>query len=319
MNEAAVECNLTCLCLRYLTFECFEEGVPEDQLRNWAGEGYFAFQDYAIAKWFHHLQGLIDCGNNLPTEESDDFQDAMDNLDDALDEFCDNYGTDLKQGSIVTDSEKACEAFVDYSLHGNMRALWGHVLQHQNKDLETRNGVSILRLKVAFDRNRKLLETLLSSDSRLASELRQQLESFYGRNVFKCPRLTCFWFHEGFRDAKSRDDHVNRHNRPFRCTFPDCSFVEFGFANNRDLDKHMRSFHPDAVDRDTIFASPDKVAKETNHVCNLCGKRFTRGFHLRNHQLSHSGVRPHACPECGRAFTRLNDCKRHQKLHARRR
>jgi uncharacterized Zn-finger protein len=53
-------------------------------------------------------------------------------------------------------------------------------------------------------------------------------------------------------------------------------------------------------------------------VCELCGKRFTRGFHQRSHLRSHAGERPFKCRECGRAFTRDNDCKRHEKLHARR-
>ena len=222
------------------------------------------------------------------------------------------------QDVAVPGSTSACITFERYDFYENLRSLWSHVSQHQDKDFETRNEVSIEALKNALYRNRTLLEEL-SMKIPTRSIRPHALQSFYGDKFFKCPRLTCFYFHEGFRDSKSRDTHIRGHDRPFRCTFSDCSLVDFGFVNSKDLEKHMRLYHPDATQFANVFPKTDKVVSGTRWSCNVCGKELTRGSIHRSHMLSHSGERPFACPECGKAFTRANDCKRHQKIHTRRR
>lgn len=50
--------------------------------------------------------------------------------------------------------------------------------------------------------------------------------------------------------------------------------------------------------------------------CSLCPKRFTRGFNLRSHLLTHTDERPFVCYVCGKTFTRNNDRKSHEFLHS---
>ena len=167
-------------------------------------------------------------------------------------------------------------------------------------------------------RNRELLE-------RITLEVNQQpdesanLQDFYGDKRFKCPKVTCYYFHEGFKGAEGRDKHINRHDRPFSCTFPDCSIAEFGFSSNKDLEKHRRFFHPEMEEQVNLFSVLPKPTAATPFECNVCGKKFTRRMIHKDHMLSHTGTRPHACPECGKAFTRANDCRRHEMIHERRR
>src|SRR6202035_209061 len=99
---------------------------------------------------------------------------------------------------------------------------------------EARNDVSIKSLNDVLFRNRKLLESLSSLNLPSYSGENENLTTYYGDKRFKCPKITCFYFHEGFKDAKSRDTHINRHDRPFNCTSPDCSVAEFGFASGND-------------------------------------------------------------------------------------
>lgn len=88
--------------------------------------------------------------------------------------------------------------------------------------------------------------------------------------------------------------------------------------SNTDLDKHKRFFHPEIEHLANSFTAAPKPTAGTMWECALCGKKFTRRFHMKNHMNAHSGSRPHPCSECGKAFTRANDCRRHEKIHARR-
>ena len=310
-----MECNLTALCLQYLVFECFEKDLEPDKLRGFALNGYFAFQDYAIAKWFHHFRAMTEHGKILCPGDSET-EVALTEINEAIDDFTDYY-EEISQENVVEGSKKACEAFKECSFYDNLLLIWSHIYRHQDKDFEARNDVSIKVLSEALQRNRNLIEALTSSNISYL-EKKRDLSTFYGGKRFKCPKITCFYFHEGFKDAKSRDAHINRHDRPFNCTSPDCSVAEFGFASNKDLEKHMRSFHPEISDQAKSFPATSAVRAKTPFLCHLCDKRFTRGFHLRSHIRNHNGERPYACSECGRAFTRSNDCRRHEKIHARR-
>ncbi|KAF7504582.1 hypothetical protein GJ744_002077 [Endocarpon pusillum] len=313
-----VQCDLAALCMQYLTFECFSEDINQETLVEFAIGGYFAFQDYAVANWSHHFLAMIEAGQSDFAAESD-IEETMEELENALNEFTQNFEEDFVQEANVHTSGKACKAFQQRRFHASLQLVWSHVDKHQNKGFEARNNVSLEILGKAFARNRELLEELTSSTN-CSSNTQKDLESFYGDKRYKCPRLTCFYFHEGFQDAKCRDLHKNRHERPFQCTSPNCTMVEFGFRSQKEVDKHMKAYHPDEIDEAVTFAAANTVRASTPYVCPVCEKRFTRGFSLRNHIRSHNAERPYACSlGCGKAFTRVNDCKRHEKtVHARR-
>lgn len=327
VRQEIVECNLTALCLQYLTFECFDKDLEEDRLRKFALDGYFAFQDYAVAKWFHHFRAVTEHGKILCPGDREaaaamgekavqETEVALAEVNEAIDDFICRYEEILEEDP-VGDSKYACEPFRECSFYDNLLAMWSHIYRHQTGGFEARNGVGIKALGEVLTRNRKLIEELTSSSTSY-SEKRQDLSTFYGEKRFKCPKITCFYFHEGFKDAKSRDTHINRHDRPFNCTAPDCSVAEFGFASGKDLEKHMRSFHPEISDQANSFAKAVAAPSKTPWACSMCDKKFTRGFHLRSHIRNHNGERPFACSECGKAFTRSNDCRRHEKLHSKR-
>lgn len=315
VRAATVECSLTALCLQYLTFECFESDIERDRIRFLALDGHLAFQDYAVAKWFHHFKAMLDVGQGLLTGDQEN-EAVLEEIEDALDAFVVFYGNDTTKEPVASGSEEACEGFKNRTLYGNLLAVWSHIYRHQHRPFEERNNVSLKQLADAFSRNRTLLEDLASSGQTVF------LQTFYGDGkTYKCSKLPCFHFHEGFKDARGRDDHVKRHDRPFNCNVPDYSAAEFGFSSNNDLERHIRNFHPDFNDKAKLFPVVNSAALPTNakrrFKCNQCDKSFTRNFHLKSHLLNHSGRRPYSCPECGKAFARGHDCKRHQELHAR--
>jgi hypothetical protein len=286
--------------------------MRKEELELYTTQGFLSLQDYASAKWHHHIRAIIQTHiQDFGTD--DETQEALQELEIGLTEFSTRYEAEIMLPRIVPQAREECEPFQIYPFWDKLLQVWNHVHQQDGKGPEARKEIGIKALSEVIMRNRGIIEGLS-----LLPRHADELTAFYGDRHFKCPRPTCFYFHEGFKDAKSRNQHINRHDRPFTCVFPDCSIAEFGFSSNKDLEKHKKLFHPEVTDQAANFTAPPKVISTTQWRCDLCDKRFTRGFHLRSHQRSHAGERPFKCDECGRAFTRNNDRKRHEKLHTRR-
>ena len=54
-----------------------------------------------------------------------------------------------------------------------------------------------------------------------------------------------------------------------------------------------------------------------NFQCELCPKKFTRSYALREHLRTHADERPFACSLCSMCFVRKRDCQRHESQHSR--
>lgn len=322
IDELSIQCEMTILCLQYLGFGCFGKNTLEMQLMEDIKAGYLSFQDYAVSRWFHHLQTMIErCGDFLSSEAAVAVEISR-TLYCALDDFpfLDDIRLDEEADrKWLQQARHDCRLFKDPDLRDYLTEIWAHVCKHQQSpDPKKLDKVGIPALAVALDRNRKLMEEI---GVEKGSRIQAQLEEYYGRNHYKCERVTCPYFHEGFEAAKDRDRHMRRHDRPFQCVIETCDQSIFGFSSNAQLEKHMRSYHPETCDLATLpaqFASLSKRKVEgTKFKCPKCEKYFTRKVNLNGHIDSHNGNKPFECPECGKGFARKNDMVRHQKIHSR--
>lgn len=200
-------------------------------------QGHFAFQDYAIAKWFYHVNAFVDTGRAL-VEGGMEAPDLLSEMSSAMVLFIARYDDEKERfcEDIVDECRSKCEVFrpVGQYFYDDLVALSSHIYKFQTKGFNARHKISIEKLEKVLMRNRELLETV---PPKLPPKERAKFCQFYdGERRFKCTRITCMYFSEGFKEAKSRKRHVNIHDRPFQCEIPDCSGAN-GFANGKDLEK----------------------------------------------------------------------------------
>lgn len=285
--------------------------------------------DYAVSKWMGHLERVFSRASLLSDSgQFEKHEHAMQDLCEAVNEFYVTYSADLD-----TDRAEADRSQTDVKLNLQLRevldqfedseqgfqSIWTHMVVYRQRSFVKRNDVSLNQLRTAMYDIRNMIEDISSSKS-LTEETRVKLRSFYGWRPFKCSRTSCFYFHEGFTDAKVRDHHIQRHDRPFNCDVPDCTIAELGFSTKKLLEQHIENYHLDPEVKAEMFKDikPEKPS-HARFDCTKCGKSFVRRSILKDHELTHAGLKPHECQRCGKPFTRKNDCTRHEKNHDNRR
>jgi hypothetical protein len=98
------------------------------------------------------------------------------------------------------------------------------------------------------------------------------------------------------------------------------------FEDHLEVQNHIREHHKsqptedDQCDHYTDFSNLDVAPARSqkraqSHACDLCPKRFTRAFTLREHSRAHTGARPFLCYICDKPFSRQHDRMRHQLRH----
>jgi hypothetical protein len=341
VNELLAETSLTTKCIQYLVLPCITEDLPPQGVLHFALLRHYVFQDYAVGKWSSHFTALLEKATAAKDKEQEQeapsgppaeqhnqalLDHALDQLRDALYNFTVKYqnafsGTSEEKVTLgAWDQFESTEDTLDF--YWSLYAVKAHIQQHLKKTYEIRNKVSIEALATALDRNRSFLENPAQDpfNIELKADERKTLEDTYGTRRYKCSRLDCDFFYSGFMDRKSRQKHVDQHERPFRCDVAECP-GELGFISNHDLQKHKKTAHSHTGDGGATFEPLESAATTETTAkwpCPHCPKRFTRGFHMRNHIRTHSNERPFSCTVCGKSFVRDYDRKRHEKtVHTR--
>lgn len=135
---------------------------------------------------------------------------------------------------------------------------------------------------------RKILEELLPP----AVNESPRLTEAYGRSLYKCPITRCARFFRGFGTRRQRDEHLQGHERSYKCSEKDCDYSELGFVSERELSKHVQLCHGtssqdfifpnvrpvstskalnDAIDRDDALAIRDICDPVTVNTINETG------------------------------------------------
>lgn len=320
------ECYLASLCLGYLTFECFDRDVDEAKQTDFLRRGFFGFQDYALTHWSDHVNAVIKAG---PIPASDSWDGAPD-LETAITNFVAHHQLPQSDHNASAASDKGCSLFSECSYFDDICAIHDHIQRQKERGIGGLDEICPKSLKNAVMSSRENLESYARS-ANVTTELLLSLIEKYGPKWFKCPKVTCYYFHEGFGDLKSKNYHVERHEQPYRCGYMDCERgYKLGFSTHKDLERHMLGTHPENARIGVTFTklkrrredsddsgsqSPKRTKAPAKFACELCTKSFTRQSILNTHMLTHSNTKPFKCSECDKSFVRASDQKRHEKIH----
>jgi hypothetical protein len=286
---------------RYLLFDCFSPSLSDEAIKDYTMNGYYAFEDYAILHWVDHLEASIPYLLSSSVESTDDIALAVNNFQDA-------YGANnASRNDISQELKDKCKHIEHTDFYDNLLLL---VSSTRKSRANQEKFDALGEFGQVISKNRTILEGFRASEV-LDLATKDKLEQYYGTFWHKCPRHACSYFHEGFLNGAHRDNHVNRHEKPFFCTESSCPRSHYGFSTEKELKKHKNVNH---LDSSMLF--PKIKKPPAKHVCDLCSKEFSRAHNLSAHKRSHLGDRPYDCKICGKAFVRRYDRERHvEKLH----
>ena len=329
-------------CLAYLSMPAFDIFDTQESIDKKVMQGAYSFADYAVCFWAYHLESSV-------SDLSLGHDELLQSITEHLEVFIDTYWTDTGKPFVVSNTlrermqalkpseryEQACQAV----------SAAKHWLRPTSKSPTSDD---ILSLSVVLGQIRATIErislTVLSPEGFI-----KPLAQFYGQNLYKCPRLNCQYFHQGFETKEQREQHTNKHDRSFTCPERGCPFSFIGFTTARELANHNSEHHgikpqftepefpadvppkpasardptPETPTLPNARATPEPVKYHLPRVrserkkfeCNMCGKIFTRAYNLRSHLRSHNDERPFVCRTCRKAFVREADMKRHEGTH----
>ncbi|KAK3599510.1 hypothetical protein CHS0354_006639 [Potamilus streckersoni] len=140
--------------------------------------------------------------------------------------------------------------------------------------------------------------------------LKRHINRIHTRESFKCKMKSCG---EVFKKHHQLAEHIAKHTlqNPYRCEAEDC---DKSFPTPSKLKRHMKMHEGYQCDQDgctakfnkwTLLCKHKTVDHVQDHLCNVCGKRFSQKQWLRQHHKIHSVTRDQiVCPRenCGRAY-----------------
>ncbi|KAK3316036.1 hypothetical protein B0H66DRAFT_560170, partial [Apodospora peruviana] len=233
VDQPRAELELSSLCVNYLNFPGFKKHELQCT-KDLVQSGYYAFMDYAVAYWVRHLETAL-------VSFSDKNDQDIQNLAESLEVFIElHYQSQHRNFPISHGNRGRLQCFEDMSLYHELLQAVISTRKQLTFYGEMKPTEIALDLLDVVGEVRRVLEELLRT-ANAGDELAQSLEESYGSNLFKCPRLSCRYFSNGFATAEQRDQHLDKHQRPFHCTVTGCPSFAVGFGSEKDLEKHVQS------------------------------------------------------------------------------
>ncbi|KAK8879910.1 hypothetical protein PGQ11_001204 [Apiospora arundinis] len=302
------EKDLTLISIAYLCIEPIEREVDEAVLETALLAGSYGFLEYASVCWVPHLLSWLQDG---PADED------IPILAESLEVLLDSHFLEQEHNIQVPHKVmRTLGPLEDLDIHTSIMqaVVWTRKqIMGSHSSLEAEDRLDFPQIISRFRSSLEMYLFLSGQDTARAS-----LATFYGNNWFKCPRMSCRYFHHGFASRDLRDQHVARHDRAYLCTFEGCLTATLGCATRAELQRHMLESHGIVGEEDSFpsMSNPDTKPKATGPAkfhCSQCSKTFTRSANLQGHQRSHRNERPFACEVCGMTFVRQHDKKRHEE------
>lgn len=247
VNVCQEELKMASLCVGYLSLPGFWGLLSDFSIKELLNDGYYAFLDYAACHWTSHVQA----GLSSRIDEG-----IVNALTVPLHQFLTIHYRDSDEHiGILDDTRRVLQRLESYSEILDFEKLL-HAFQATKKQVES-FGESA-ELNDALDmpdiiaRIRRAIENAQLNTNAVNANI---TSDFYGSRLFKCSRMSCDFFHYGFRTRKQRDDHMMKHKNSFACSFPWCLRNALAFSSQNDLRRHISETHKVTSEGDLSFPS----------------------------------------------------------------
>lgn len=246
--------DLCQLCLGYLNHPCIDHQLPGDVLKQYVLDGHYAFLDYAIVNWISHLE---DCMRHIKEYESTLFKQLAGEVQRFLDRHFLEEDLDY---AVSRETKRKLQPFKNESFCVQLMQTFEYWKNETENPGKRMDNCHMVDLNLVLEAIRSIIEDLALQYP--------SLESFYGEEMFKCSRLYCKFFYEGFATPERRIQHDQQHERSFLCMFPNCPASQLGFSSDKELDAHITRCHQLLASGDDEFPIyQDPTSIDAEHAC----------------------------------------------------
>ena len=145
-----------------------------------------------------------------------------------------------------------------------------------------------------------------------------------GPKDYKCPEKTC---DSRFRVKITLLDHIRKHRGIYEYSCEECSKV---CTTRYTLKSHIRMhntnsqvichicskvFKNKALVNNHIYITHADEEQKRRFECDKCDKAYPTTTRLKNHMVSHTGVRNFPCATCGKTYMTRPALSQHENLH----
>jgi len=261
-----------------------------------------------------------------PKKEKRVYKDDLEG-DDLLDEVNENDMQNF-ENDVGTDGGSGDEEDDEFRDDKSALKLWTRrskrKTKHKKKGSSKANVVKPFGCRVCdkkFLTKQYLKKHIAKHDGIGPDNVQENILYFRGNTPFLCK--VCG---EGFTTQDKRKEHMRNHSEEEIRKY-ECQICNKRFAHPSYLKDHILSHDPNDFNKykcpvcnkvyltEQILKTHMETHGERNHVCDHCGKGFTRDIYLKIHVRQHTGERPYKCDYCGKTFVASASLSMHKRVH----
>ena len=250
---------MTSLCIEYLKLPALCRPPVED-IDEYINQGCYGFMDYAISNWVRHFEAAV-----TRIGEDDSSSKKMFELSESLDVFFDLHWANPRKPAETADRHKGkLQLYEQSEIYDRLVVAFGWARKLVKSHTSISAAETVLDLVTVLVQVRQRIEAAWeASEHNIAT--RTSLRANYGADIYKCARPSCYHFNHGFGKKSLRDEHVEKHERSYRCNVEGCPSAVLGFTKQTDLQKHKDNTHDEFVvgeEAMNSFPRPGQKRKE---------------------------------------------------------